>query len=264
MKSDKIRQLSPEELTLVCGGSQGSSNSDGGDIFDLPPVPAEPDPGTDWDWDPVDWGQYDDPWDQPDYGNGGDSGGGGESHTSSGLGGEVDQLINASPAIESLLNAFFAKGLSISYSQLGALNGSTLQNGNIVIDIDSKDNSMLTFMTLVHELGHFEHAVDFNGYPQRNEYVDAYLTSEGYAMITQIEVINQLQESGTPLNGYNFQADPYVRDQMNAIYSQIGSTLTEAQAAYQIGQIYGNNYNPDTEQTIREDYGDAWDSQQPH
>ena len=73
MTTNRIRQLSMEEMALVCGGSQGSSNSDGGDPYDLPPVEVTPDPG--WDEDPVDWNQYDDPWDQPDYGDNGGSGG---------------------------------------------------------------------------------------------------------------------------------------------------------------------------------------------
>ena len=47
---------------------------------------------------------------------------------------------------------------------------------------------------------------------------------------------------------------------MNAIYSQIGNGLTEAEAAYQLGQMYGNNQDPDKGQTIREYYGDSWEN----
>ena len=257
MTNTAVRQLSPEELALVCGGTT------------LPTVSAVPGPEYYWpDWPDYGPPDFSDPWDYPDpYDSGGGSGGdSGDSYTISGLGEDVDRLINLCPKIEELLNNFLAKGFNISFQQLGATNGLRLTDGNIVIDIDAKDSPMLAFMTLTHELGHFEHPPEIVGYPQKDGYVNAYLTSEGYALITQLETMQQLQAAGESLNGYNFQGSQSVHDQMSAIYSQIGDGLTEAQAAYEIGQIYGNNQDPDTGQTIRENYGDVWedDPNNPH
>ena len=194
--------------------------------MDLPSVPVHPDPEPSYeypDW-PDNYGPnfYDDPYDN--YGDN-DGGGGGGDDTSyldefrpTGLGPQVDIIVNKSPTLENML--ILATSLGI---QIVQTTGASEMIGN-KLHINTSSSPEKTASILTHELGHAlsSYYEDIALATTKNSYVQAGLDSEAEATLWNIQVQRELATQGVaiPIEGSSItpvsytHLDVYKRQQL--------------------------------------------------
>lgn len=245
MTSNGVRQLSPKELALVCGGTNANTVTVYG---------PEPDH---WAEPPQD------PWNDPFYYGGG--GGGGDSSSSldeyqtTGLGDQVDAILNKSPTLESMLNAAKDWGVQILPT---TGNSEFRSNENTVyININGTPEQIITSLT--HELGHAiayatrDDSISYSS--SKEDFIDYHTDTEAEATMFNIAVDRELAAQGIDIliagNGANFDA-------YNSAYDQYMAGGSWTQAVDTISDIFKTNEKVGGV-TYEEYYGDWWERNQP-
>lgn len=242
-----MRELSAEEMMCVSGGLRPQDPTNPGGII------VHPDPGQGG-------GGGGLPYNPP--GTGGEQHGGGGSSSSGGAGGGLSSqqtkglaVIKAglgidltpyalmSPTLaQEIANATSSYSFDFAFASGGSkVNFTTSVSGTIVIDSSYQNNVLNVVQQLSHEFGHMEHPVSLD--PKKvtsDQYVQANLTGEGYATISNERIQHEILAAGGQdirVATNNEAATRPLYDAEYAKYTQ-GHELLE-EAAENIGKIYG-------------------------
>lgn len=195
----------------------------------------------------------------------------------SGLGKDVDDIVNKSPTLKANIEALQKQGYSISYGEKGK--GTYVNKGakSIVIDENSKDNPMGVVQSLAHESGHALYTADaYQGFDgkTKDEYVKANVNSnlkdEGEATIMNLIVREELMKADPKMDigVAGAQAEKY--KELYAKNKDKISDPKERDALRQtIGDAFADGEHPSTDpsKTYRQYYGktyeDHWDKHHP-
>jgi hypothetical protein len=192
---------------------------------------------------------------------------------STGLGANVDTLVNQSPTLSQGIKDLKAHGWTIRYSNASENGAFTDDDAHtIVIRSSDQNNPANVARSLSHELGHAQNPVppiSASGLT-RAEYIqkntDAQLASEGAATLNNAKVRAEIMKSG----GQDIGISGSQTAKYDAIYNQYSSgKLTKQQAEAQIGQVYGNsettsNTNQNYRAYYSQTYATAWDQAYPN
>jgi type VI secretion system secreted protein VgrG len=158
-----------------------------------------------------------------------------------GLGEEVDKIVNQSPTLQKHIRELQARGWKIEFGSAG-VGGIGKDDDVIFIDPSLKKRPDQMAAVLAHEVGHARHPVA--DVPReglsREEYmrrrVDAYLDSEGAAALETVRYQEEVRANGGNLDIAGFHDDAY-----REIYDQLQSgQVTEQEAMHRMGQVYGD------------------------
>jgi hypothetical protein len=234
-------------------------------------------------------GTYDDPWGTNwggdfgayDYGTSepvADSGGGGGGSASTTT--DANQVLLGQ--LTSLFGADFAQVVSHSpelmaiivanhytVAKTTGMTRTDAPHSTIYLNPGSYPTIPQLVSALAHEAGHVvDHAESPANYATKDAYLEAALSSEGYATLISIDVMRQLQDSyyTIPLATSNTA----LTSQYEHIYDQ--SRLNDVnQCAHDIGVIYGTSesFDPDGTgplgmESYYQYYSEAWDAAHPH
>ncbi len=179
-----------------------------------------------------------------------------------GLGAEVDVIVNMSPTLKAKLNALQADGWVI-VDRPGT--GSAASKADKKIFIDSSQNEVGIVKSLAHETGHASYTQDpytpMDG-KTKEEYIDANLNSdmkdEGEATLTNIEVRNEIKENGGP--EIPISGDPANHAQYEKSYEDSVASGDRDAARQEIGDIQKDGeHTGTTGESYRDYYGKTYD-----
>ena len=156
----------------------------------------------------------------------------------------IERVLEKSPTLQAAIAELEANGWTIQDGTPGG--GSFANSGTqtITIDPNLRDDPERYVQVLAHEVGHaVAGPPPFTpiGSLSRDEFVEAntnaQLTGEGYATLYNAEIRAEILANGGPDIGVaGRQSADYI-----SIYEQVeAGTLTEAEAAEQIGQLFGS------------------------
>jgi hypothetical protein len=182
-----------------------------------------------------------------------------------GLGADVDAIVNQSLQLRDDINALKAKGYSF---QFGAAGGGTFTNrGNQIITVDPNGKGSPAYLSqlVAHEVGHAQ-------YPQPRDIppkglthdqfikanVDQHLRDEGAANFENCVAREQiLAKGGTDIGINGTQQAQYL-----AIYADFkAGKITKDQAIDQMGQLFANETTSNTGENYRVYYGKEYERQ---
>ncbi len=190
-----------------------------------------------------------------------------------GLGAEVDVIVNMSPTLKAKLNALQADGWVIETRTSG---GSECDKTAKKITIDTSSDTNMQVTTLAHEAGHATYTPDpYVGMDDktRQEYIDANVKSqlkdEGEATLTNLEVREEIKDAGGPtipiagnpanhpqyeqdLKDYRASADDDARDKAR---EAIGGTFADGEKTSTTNESYRDYYG--------HTYEKHWDDHHP-
>lgn len=191
----------------------------------------------------------------------------------SGLGKDVDDVVNKSPTLKANIEALQKQGYTISYGEKGK--GTYVNKGtkSIVIDENDKGNPLSVAQSLAHESGHALYQQDayvgMDG-KTKDEYVAANvnrnLKDEGEATLMNLIVREELLKADPKLDigVAGSQAEKY-----KEIYEKNKDKLSDPAARdalrQQIGDAFADGENPSTapgktyRQYYAKTYQDHWD-----
>jgi type VI secretion system secreted protein VgrG len=190
-----------------------------------------------------------------------------------GLGAGVDTIANQSLTLTRDLAIMRNQGWTIRYGAPGASGSyTTLATKTITIDSALQNKSDVAASAVAHEVGHVlepPQTLPPKGLT-RDEYiaknVSATLDSEGAATLKNLEVRDQVKQSGgasLPIPGKHVP-------EYEAIYQQYkAGKITRADAEHQIGQIYadgevGSKSKIPYRQIYSKTFADDWDARYPN
>ena len=226
--------------------------------------------GTNWggDYGAYDYGTY-----EPvaDYGGGGGGSYTGSTQTDANqalltqltnlFGANVAQVVSHSPELMAILvNSHY------TIAKTTGVTRTDVQHTTVYINPAAYPTTPQLVSALAHEAGHvLDHANSPSSYATKDAFMDAALSSEGYATLISIDVIRQLADSYyvIPLTTSNTA----LIQQYEQIYDQ--SRLNDVnKCAHDIGVIYGNSesFDPDGNpattnmETYYQLYSGIWDA----
>ncbi|RMF38901.1 MAG: hypothetical protein D6754_06485, partial [Alphaproteobacteria bacterium] len=188
-----------------------------------------------------------------------------------GAGPSIGDLIAMSPTLSRQLRELQADGWTIVDGPAGGGSSTNRSTKTITIDSAHRANPTDYVRSLSHEAGHAVQANDYTPMAghTRDEYVtanrDHQLDGEGRATLNNARVRGEIQDAGGPdigISGTRTNEYQRIADQADA------GTITDEQAAHQIGQQIGQH---ETTSTTHENYNDyyshfyenRWDTHHP-
>ena len=187
-----------------------------------------------------------------------------------GLGADVDAIVNMSPTLKSKINELQGDGWEI-VARPGT--GSECDKTNKKVYIDSSQTDVGQVKSLAHETGHATYTADpytpMDG-KTKQEYVDANLNTamkdEGEATLTNIEVRNEIKENGGP--DIPISGDPANHAQYEQSYEDSLASGDRDAARQEIGDVQKDGEHTGTTHESYRDYysktyEDHWDTHHP-
>jgi len=167
-----------------------------------------------------------------------------------GLGVEVDSLINNSPLISRDIRRLQNEGYTIEYGDPGAGSFVDRDQQRIVIDPNTPSTEAVA-RSLAHEVGHAVHEPNFVGTDglSRADYVEhntrESLRDEANAILYQLEVRNEILAAGAPDIGVSgAQSAQYIRIAESGLLDQPAG---REQAIEQIANLFARGERPSTQ-----------------
>ncbi len=195
----------------------------------------------------------------------------------SGLGKDVDDIVNKSPTLKANIEALQKQGYTISYGEKGKGTYVNKDGKSIVIDENEKGNPLSVVQSLAHESGHAMYTADpyvgFDG-KTRDEYVAANVNSnlkdEGEATIMNLIVREELMKNDPKMDigVAGAQAEKY-KELYEKNKDKISDPAERDKLRQTIGDAFADGEHPstDTGKTYRQYYAktyeDHWDKHHP-
>lgn len=191
----------------------------------------------------------------------------------SGLGQDVDDIVNKSPTLKGNIEALQKQGYTISYGEKGKGTYVNKESKSIVIDENSKGDPMSVVQSLAHESGHAMYTADpYQGMDgkTRDEYVKANTNSnlkdEGEATITNLIVREELMKADPKMDiGVAGAQSKKYKELYEQNKDKISDPKERDKLRQQIGDAFADGEHPSTDpsKTYRQYYGktyeDHWD-----
>jgi type VI secretion system secreted protein VgrG len=177
-----------------------------------------------------------------------------------GLGKDVDALVNKSPTLKKEIKKIQARKGKIAKGTAGMGTYTDPATRNITIDSNYTDPKDIT-KNAAHEVGHSlnpDKAPDASKLTKA-QYVDAKLRGEGRAVYNNLKARDEIRAAGGPDIGV-ITSDPANVAKYEKVYND--PKLSEAQKLKQLGEVFRNNEHPSTDpgKTYGQYYGDDYDN----
>jgi hypothetical protein len=191
-----------------------------------------------------------------------------------GLGADIDNLVNQSDTLSANLQALLAQGWTISYGEAGKGTFADRNTKTIVVDPNQRGNPTAAVQSLAHESGHALYALEpevpmagltREQYIQQN--LDRHLRDEGEATLMNAQVRNEINGNGGPDIG--MAGNPANSANYSNIASQNQDYADRANARQQVGSVYADGEhtstppNPSYRDYYSQQYADQWDAAHP-
>lgn len=198
-----------------------------------------------------------------------------EMTSESGLGSEVDEMVDKSPTLKQNMEDARAKGFNVRYGEKGKGTYLDPETKEIVIDPAEKGDPAGIAQSLAHETGHALYEqdayVDMDGL-SKEEYVKRntmrHLKDEGEATITNIKVREEILAAtrkadgsgGTDIGVAGSQGEQY-----KALYAKYPDPKDRDKLREEIGKVFAKGETPSTDKSSNyedyygETYKNHWD-----
>lgn len=185
-----------------------------------------------------------------------------------GLGNDVDEIVDDSPTLKENLKALEADGWTTTYGEAGKGSFCDKTAKRIVIDPSEKGNPAAVAQTLAHESGHARYTADPYVKPDglsREEYIrrnaNRHLKDEGEATLTNAKVRDEIIANGGPDIGIaGAQAKKY-----DEIADKYPDPADREKARQEIADAFAKGEHPSTDPTKNyedyygKNYAEFWD-----
>ena len=173
-----------------------------------------------------------------------------------GLGADVDKIVNMSPTLKGKIDRLQKAGYDIETQNGG---GTYCDKDNKKIVVDTSETTEQQVQSLSHETGHADYTADPYVPPDglsKEDYVKANLNTElkdeGEAMLTEIEVRDEIKAAGgpeIPLSGNSDNHSKYEK-----AYEDFKKSGDREQARQDIGDIFADGEKTSTTDESYRDY----------
>lgn len=191
----------------------------------------------------------------------------GQPTVATGLGADVDALVNLSPTLAKQVEQLQKDGWSIQYGPAGGGSYANRREKRIVIDSNERGNAALVSQTIAHEAGHAMYTlpaeVPMEG-RSRQEYVEAnvqrHLRDEAEATMNNMKVRDEILLGGGPDIGV---AGANAKQYEQTWQDYRSGAIDRNTARERIANAFGDERTSTTGEDYRTYYGkpyeDAWD-----
>lgn len=204
-----------------------------------------------------------------------------DATSKSGLGSDVDKIMDKSPTLSKNVADLKKSGWTIKYGEKGKGSYTDSESKTIVFDPEEKSDPKMLVQTLAHESGHALYTRDpevgMEGltkeqYVQKN--LMSHLKDEGEATITNLQVREEIMKATGGSDGKSKElTDIGIAGSQGKKYEELCAKYPDPKdrdkLREEIGKVYAKGEHPSTRPTI--DYGqyyskpyeDEWDKQHP-